>query len=525
MNPFTLTNDQIAQAVEAVTAFMQKYRLTQKECLRITLALEDTLLNYRDAFGENTDCTLRCIQHFGRLRIELSVNAASYNPFLSKDEDDFSRLLLTGIGMAPDWKYKDGQNCIAFTPKKQKASQMVYIASALCLALLCAALSKALPAYVQTLISQQLFTMLSDTYLDLLNAVAGMMIFLSVAFSICSLGDVATFTNIGKKMLSHMLFMLLLLPLFFALCILPLFTFSGRSGADALELSGIFEMLIGIVPTNLFTPFIEGNFLQIIFLAAIVGSSLLVLGSKVSLIAALIEQANTLVQLLLEVLCSFIPFVIFMTLYNMLLSGSFSVLLEAYKAPLLLLLGGLSAMCLYLCLICFTQKVRPDILLHKITPAFFIALTTASSSAAMSAKLDACEHQLGINKKLVNFGVPLGQIIFGIGSVMEFIVLGFCMAEIYQVTVTPVWIGMTVLISVILTIAAPPIPGGGVALCTLLFHQLGLPPEGLAAAVAIDVIADFFITAMDTFCQQCELVLISARLHMLDTSRLRKKTH
>lgn len=522
MTAFPITNEQIEHTIETASAFMEQYKIEANDILRVTLALEDTLLNYRDTFGENTACSIKYICRFGRVRIELSVNSGSYNPFASNDEEDFSRLLMSGIGMAPDWKYRNGQNIIVFTPKKKRRSQMADILAAICLALLCGTLAKLLPQNIQDFLSLQLLTPVADTYLGLLNAFAGIMIFFSVAWSICSIGDVTTLTNIGKKMLSRMFLMMTLLPTLFTLCALAFFDFAGGSQSKNIDFSAPFSMIIGIVPTNLLTPFTEGNFLQIIFLAAITGTALLVLGSKVTLIASFIEQANSLIQLILEVICSFLSFVIFLSLFHMILSDSFYALFEAYKAPLFILFGGVSAMCVYLCFVCITQKVKPSVVLRKIMPAFLIGLTTASSSAAMSTTLDTCENQLGIDKKIVNFGVPLGQIVFGIGSVMEFLALSLCMAEIYRVDVSPIWISMAILMSVILTVAAPPIPGGGAALCSILFHQLGISPEGLAIAVAIDVIADFFLTATDIFCQQSELILLADKLHMLDHETLRK---
>lgn len=507
--------------MEEVSSFLRKYKVEQKEILRLTLALEDTLLNYRDVMGEDAYACLKCIHRFGRLRIELSVAGNSFNVFAAGEDEDFSRMLLAGIGMAPVWQYRNGQNIIVFTPGKKKPSQLLFLFAAILLALSGGALSRLLPENVQTVLSVQLLTPVSDAFLGLLNAVAGIMIFLAVVWSICSIGDMATLTTIGKKMLSRMLFMMTLLPTIFALCILPLFHFAGMSGGGGVDLSGPFGMLLGIIPTNLITPFAEGNFLQIIFIAAIVGIALLVLGGKTSLIVSFIEQANLLFQLILEVICSLIALEIFISIYNMVLSGSYTVLAEAYKAPLLTLAGCLFADCVYLCGICIRNRVKPGVLLRKIMPSFLIGLTTASSSAAMSAVLETCEKEYGIDKKLVSFGVPLGQIIFGIGSVIEFIVLGFCMAEIYGVAVSPVWIGMTIFTSVILKIATPPIPGGSVALCTILFGQLGLPMEGLAVAVAIDVIADFFITATDIFCLQGELIVLSGKLNMLDEERLR----
>lgn len=519
---FRLTNQEIGTAVDNISDFLRKYQIDQKEILRTTLAIEDTLLNYRDAFGEKTGCTLKCVRRLGRIRIEVIVAGENYNPFASGDDEDFSGILMAGIGMVPAWQYRNGQNIVIFSPKKKQPTQMVYIASAVVLAFVCGVLSKLLPQNVQDLVCGGILVPIFDTFLDLLNAVAGIMIFLSVVWGICGIGDMATLSNIGKRMLGHMLFMMTFLPTVFALCILPLFRFSFGSTKGTFDLSGPFSMILGIIPDNMITPFTEGNFLQIIFIAAMVGVALLVLGNKTSLLVSFIEEANTVFKLMIEVICSAISVVIFISLYSMVMNGSFSILLKAYKAPILIFLGCLFVVTIYLCTICITTKVKPIVFIRKVMPSFLIGLTTASSSAAMATTMETCEKQLGIDKKIVNFGIPLGQILFGTNSVIEFIVIAFCMAEIYSVEVTPVWVAMTIFASVILTVATPPIPGGSVALCTILFTQLNLPLDGIAVAVAIDVIADFFITAAEIFCLQSELLITSGKLNMLNKERLHK---
>lgn len=519
---FSLTNQEIGTAVDAVSEFLRRYKTEQKEILRTTLTLEDTLLNYQEALGEKTVCTLKCVRRLGRIRIEVIVTGENYNPFTSGDDEDFSRVLLAGIGMAPVWQYRNGQNIVIFSPKKKQPSQMVYIVAAVALALAGGVLSKLLPQNVQELICSGILVPISDTFLGLLNAVAGIMIFFSVVWGICGIGDMATLSSIGKKMIGRMLFMMSFLPTVFALCILPMFRFSNGGAKGNIDLFGPYSMILGIIPDNMITPFTEGNFLQIIFIAATVGIALLVLGSKASLVVSFVEQSNTVFKFIIEVICSAICVVIFISLYSMVVNNSFSILLKAYKAPVFIVVGCLFAMMVYLCLICFTTKVKPAVFIRKIMPSFLIGLTTASSSAALTTTMETCEKQFGIDKKIVNFGIPLGQILFGINSVTEFIVIAFCMAEIYSVTVTPIWIGMAIFTSVILTVATPPIPGGSVALCTILFTQLGLPLDGIAVAVAIDVIADFFITAAEIFCLQSELVIISGRFNMLDTEKLHK---
>lgn len=523
MDRFKLTYENIEEAVESVSAFLENSKIEEKDILRLKLAFEDTLLNYRDEFGEDTLCGLKCVRHFGSIRIELSVSGNSCDVFSSGGEEDFSRMLMSGIGMAPVWRYKNGQNIIIFSPRKKKPSQMVYILAAIFLAVICGIVSQAFPESVRNVISQQVLAPLTDTFLGLLNSTAGVMIFLSVVWGICSIGDIADLTNIGKKMIGRMFLMMALIPTIFMLCIMPLFDFSLGAGTEAFNLFEPFEMILGIIPADIISPFKEGNFLQIIFIASTVGTALLVLGSKTTLASSFTEQANTVVQLILEAVCSFIPLLIFMSLYDMILSGSFSALIDAYKIPLLVLVGCFFAMAIYFCLVVFKYKVKPMVFLKKAMPSFLIGLTTASSSAAMPTVMEACEKDYGINKKIVNFGVPLGRILFGIGSVTEFIVLGLSMAEIYSSAVTPAWIFMLLLTSVVLKIATPPIPGGSVAICTILFNQLGLPLEGLAVAVAIDIIADFLLTATDIFCLQSELIILSGKLGMIDVGKLQKR--
>ena len=125
---FKLTNLAIEAIVENVSFFLRKYQIEQKEILRTTLTLEDTLLNYQDFLGEKTVCSLKCVHRFGRIRIELTVHGENYNPFASGDDEDFSRILLSGIGMAPAWQYRNGQNIVIFSPKKKQRSSQASLA-------------------------------------------------------------------------------------------------------------------------------------------------------------------------------------------------------------------------------------------------------------------------------------------------------------------------------------------------------------------------------------------------------------
>ena len=67
----------------------------------------------------------------------------------------------------------------------------------------------------------------------------------------------------------------------------------------------IYSMILEIIPANIVTPFLEGNSLQIIFMAICVGLVLLVLGEKTSALRLLLGQVNEAVQFMMQFLPPF----------------------------------------------------------------------------------------------------------------------------------------------------------------------------------------------------------------------------
>ena len=108
------------------------------------------------------------------------------------------------------------------------------------------------------------------------------------------------------------------------------------------------------------------------------------------------------------------------------------------------------------------------------------------------------------------------------GASMMFMAASLCMAEIYNISISPSWILTALIISVVLAIAAPPIPGGGLTCYTMLFVQLNIPAEAIPLMIALNVITEFLGTAVNIMCLQMDLVELAGDLNMLDYDTLRK---
>lgn len=520
---YALDNASISRITDEIGSFLESRNLADgKDILRTKLAAEELLLKYQEALPLNSRVRLRCSSTLKKLKIDIFVYGVSLNPFISEDEpySDVLHTILVSMGVAPSWRYRNGENAITFTPMAKQHSQLAMLAGAVLLAVLLGSFSLLFEPETRASISSLFVSPVLNTFLGLLSAVSGPMIFLSVIIGICSIGDTATLEKIGRRMISRFLTISILIALIAGVIFLPFFKISsGLSGS--FDFSGMLTMILDAIPGNLFTPFTEGNPLQIIVVAIMLGLSILALGGKVTSFQTVLEEGNYIIQLIMGALSRIVPVFVFLSIFNMMLSSNFSILLSSYKLVPVLLLGDILVLGYYLIKISAGKKVNIARLIRKIAPTFLIALTTSSSAAAYSTNVECCEKELGIEPKMINFAIPLGQVIFMPGAVVLFLTASLCLAEVYGVAISLPWVMNAMVISFLLAVAAPPVPGGALTCYMMLTAQLGLPSEAVAIAIAFNVILEFVTTAVNVAGLQLELVELSSSFGMLNLDALR----
>lgn len=506
---------------------LEQAGVNRKDIIRLRLAVEEILGLWRSSAEKKTVCTFRCGTRLGRMYLEITAPGRRIDPDEATADMAGQMLcsnLLAQAGLSPVYSYQDGINRLAlYLSKPQKISPLLQLLLAILSAGTAGVVLLALPAPVREAtagVVNPLFTAL----MGILQTLASPMIFLSVCWGIINIGDVHMLGRIGKLVLLRFLGAIFLLTAMTAACLVWLFRPEGGAASMGENAAAqIYSMLLEIIPGNIVTPFLEGNSLQIIFMAICAGLVLLVLGEKTSALRALLGQLNTAVQFMMEVVSRYISLFVFVSLLSLMLSDAASNLGGVVKGLLLGMAACVAWPLLYALWACLRLRVSFPLVLRKLLPTYLIALSTASSSAALSSNLETCERRLGISGRIVHFAVPLGQVMFKTGGAVGFFVLALGLAEFYGVAMPLSWIVTGVLTAGLLAIAAPPVPGGSLTCYTVLLAQLGIPDEAIGLAVAGNVILDFFMTSCGISCLQSELMLSANRLGMLDRGRLEKE--
>lgn len=522
---FPLHSSSVDRVSESVVQFLNDAGISSETITRNRLFAEELLLGWLDA-GISDSFTLSMGYRLKKPCIILECEGRRFNVLEQGDEygSVLMKNLLSTIGHYPAYSYRNGKNIIQMTFRQEKRNKLVGIALALIFAIVTSLFLKTFfsPEACAAFLSDVLDPLYSAAF-RVLSFISGPLIFLSVMWGIYGIGDASTLSQVGKKMI------LMFLAVDFTVAItsgatFPLFDFelnSATGGSSSFK--AIFEMILDIIPPNISEPFSSGNTLHLIFCAAIFGIAMLYLGKRVSTVADVLEEVNAIVQLIMTNLSELMPGFIFLVMLRIILNGNLAVFSSVWQM-FLIFAAALLIICTVLTAVTsLRQKISPLIIMKKSAATFAISITTASSAAAFPSVVETCEKKFGIDENLTAFGVPLGMVMYKAATAAYYVLMSFFFAKQFSVNVSPDWIVSAVIVSAMLAIATPPIPGGAVAAYTMLFMRLGIPEDALAIVLSMDFLFDFVRTSANMYCLPLSLVNLSSKLAKLKPEVLHEK--
>lgn len=209
------------------------------------------------------------------------------------------------------------------------------------------------------------------------------------------------------------------------------------------------------------------------------------------------EEFNLIIEKVISfVIIPLLPFHIFGIFLNMTFGGQVAKILSVFAVVFLLIM----IMHWLMLIIQFTaagvlNKKNPFMLIKAMLPAYFTALGTQSSAAAIPVTLRQTK-KAGASEKVANFTVPLFATIHLSGSTITLVAcsLGVMMMNGMNISFTA-YAGFILMLGVTM-IAAPGVPGGAVmAALGLLQSMLGFDETMVALMIALYLAQDSFGTA------------------------------
>lgn len=526
-NTYVLSNENIDIIADHIREYLKELEIERSNIIRIRLLMEEALLRWQDRFGDQCSVKLSLEVRLRRPTVTLELAGDYYDPLSSSSElGNWADSLLRSIGLQPrfSYQYQRSVNIVQLKLKSPRLSPALTLLISVALGLLLGIAGEyVLPDAAQTAILETVLAPIQQVFFRLLNAVAGPVIFLSVLSAICSVGSMAELGKSGRGMIRRFLLMSVLAALIAAavseLFFRPEFSITRLDGT---QFNGVLDFFLQFVPPDVLTPFITGDSPQLIIVSLILGYALLAAGNQAGGLVGIVEQANTVALILADWISRITPFFVSLLLILGLWSGSLGPMLGLWK-PLLVFLAVAVVFLLQRMLTVSTRhKVSLRKLWEKMKESFMIAFRNASVDTSYGANQVCCERRLGIGSRLVGFGLPLGLVIYMPAMTVAYMAFTVYIAQAMELTVSPLWYIMAMLLNVTLLAATPPVAGVGLLTFAVLFSRLGISHEALVVGMVADILFAFAVAPLDQAMLQVELVLEAGRLGELNTAALQK---
>lgn len=521
---YPLSAASVDRVSEDLHGFLNSLGMQRKNAIATRLSTEDLLLNLSGHFGEEKDFIYTKNSFWGRPYITIAVEGDKYNPLEREGDElfgDYQNELLRNVDSAPVYTYEHGINIITVKFSKKELNPMIKLLLAIVAAVLVSLIKFVLPESAIDFVKDDLLSPVNSTFMGMMVTVELPLVFFSVVSGILGVGNSSVFGRIGRIMVLYLLRIVFIITAISGLVIAVLFNLS-IGGEEKIKLHGGLEMLLGIIPKSLIEPFMSDNPMQIVLMAVIIGCSLVILGDRVKTLTKLSFEANSLMIHITDVISRFVPLFIFFVILNLIWSNDLHLILSMWKPYLTFTVLLVIFQLIMIAIVSIRESVSFITLLKKILPTFLIGLGTASSTASSGECAECLTKRLGINSRLVEFGHPIGYVIFMPYTAINFLVCAFYMAHYYKIQVSALWLVIGVLLCAFVAIATPPVPGGAIAAYTVIFTQLGLPPQAVAIMISTDILFDFLATAFDSTILQLAMVRLADKTQMLDFDILRK---
>lgn len=259
------------------------------------------------------------------------------------------------------------------------------------------------------------------------------------------------------------------------------------------------DLINGLIPSNLVSAFSEGETLQVVFVALIIGAAAYSLGDTAK---PFVDFNRSLFEVIQRVLGWIIRLAPIGTLG--LIGNAVATYGNEFFAPLLKLIGATYAGCalvlfvVYPVLLRFVAKVSPATFFAKAWTVLQFAFVSRSSGASLPLSRQTAEN-LGVSSSYANFAVPLATTTKMDGCAAIYPAVGaIFIANLFGIQLGVVQYLTIVAVAVFGSIATAGVTGWFTML-TLTVSALGFPPEvvatGIAVAYAVDPIMDMARTA------------------------------
>jgi len=268
--------------------------------------------------------------------------------------------------------------------------------------------------------------------------------------------------------------------------------------ATAPTLSELPTKLITILPSNPLSSMVEGQMLQVVLFAMVIGVALVMMSAAQSrplleLMASLQEVCMTVVGWAMRLA----PLAVFGLMAQLTTKIGLNAILGMGVYVGTVILGLAVLMSVYLIFVYIVTREQPLHFLRNTRDVLLLAFSTSSSAAVMPLSIKTAEEKLNVHPSVSQFVIPLGATINMNGTALYQGVATIFLAQVFGVDLSMSALILVIVTAVGASIGSPGTPGVGIIILAMVLETAGIPTAGIVLIIGVDRILDMCRTSVN----------------------------
>lgn len=267
-----------------------------------------------------------------------------------------------------------------------------------------------------------------------------------------------------------------------------------ESDVEAAKFTSLVDTVKNLIPSNPVASFANGDMLQVLVFAVIIGIACVVLGKKAKPVVELCESLNEVCIKVVSWVMYCTPVGVFCSIASVMYANGVDTMIAlgqvliaqyvTYFLYILIVYGGI---------VKFIGKYPVGKFFKAVMPAALNAFGTCSSSATIPIS-KRCADEMGVPNEISSLALPLGATINmdAVSIIMSFMLVFFANACGVELS-----FGMMVVLmlsNTLLSIGAPGVPGSAIACFAALSAIAGLPAGVMGVYISVNTLCDMGAT-------------------------------
>jgi len=270
------------------------------------------------------------------------------------------------------------------------------------------------------------------------------------------------------------------------------------------------ELLLRMVPPNVFAAAAEGQMLGLIFFSLLFGYFMSrVQDRRARVMEDFWQGVFEVMMRITDLVMKFAPIGVFGLVAEVVATTGFDEFASVGWFVLAVLLAlAVHAFVALPLILKFVARVSPGRHYQAMAPALLTAFSTASSSATLPMTMDCVENRAGVSNRTTSFVLPLGATVNMDGTALYECAAAIFIAQAYGLELSFA-VQFTVVATALLTsIGVAAVPAASLVAITIILGAIGLPLEAIGLLLVVDRLLDMCRTAVNVFSDSCGAVLV-----------------